>query len=101
MSLSFLAALAAAALTPRHSGAIAQRHGSPTREAPLHRGAFVPEFDNDSILLKMAARTSPLIHALIVSTRRIRATSAHSHLLLANGAVPTITRRFAPMAPVS
>ena len=54
MSLPFLAALAAAALTPRHSGAIAQRHGSLTREAPLHRGAFVPEFDNDSILLKIS-----------------------------------------------
>ena len=53
-TLSFLAALAAAALTPRHSGAIAQRHGFLTREAPLHRGAFVPEFDNDSILLKIS-----------------------------------------------
>ena len=52
MSLPFLAALAAAALTPRHSGAIAQRHGSLRREAPLHRGALVPEFDNDSTLLK-------------------------------------------------
>ena len=52
MSLPFLAALAAAALTPRHSGAIAQRYGSLRREAPLHRGALVPEFDNDSTLLK-------------------------------------------------
>ena len=63
MSLPFLAALAAAALTPRHSGAIAQRHGSPTREAPLHRGAFVPEFDNDSILLKMSEKTCLLQHS--------------------------------------
>ena len=54
MSLPFLAALAAAALTPRHSGAISQRYGFPIREAPLHRGAFVPEFDNDSTLLKIS-----------------------------------------------
>ena len=52
MSLPILVALAAAALTPRHSGAIAQRHGSLRREAPLHRGALVPEFDNDSTPLK-------------------------------------------------
>ena len=63
MSLPFLAALAAAALTPRHSGAIAQRHGSPIREAPLHRGAFVPEFDNDSTLLKMSEKACLLQHS--------------------------------------
>ena len=63
MSLPFLAALAAAALTPRHSGAIAQRHGSPTREAPLHRGALVPEFDNDSTLLKMSEKACLLQHS--------------------------------------
>ena len=62
MSLPFLAALAAAALTPRHSGAIAQRHGSPTREAPLHRGALVPEFDNDSILHKNVCQSCLLAH---------------------------------------
>ena len=63
MMVPFLAALAAAALTPRHSGAIAQRHGSPTREAPLHRGAFVPEFDNDSTLLKMSEKACLLQHS--------------------------------------
>ena len=57
LSLPFLATLVAAALTPRHSGAIAQRHGSLRREAPLHRGALVPEFDNDSTLLKMPEKT--------------------------------------------
>ena len=40
------------ARAPRHYGTIAERYGSLIREAPLHRGAFVPDFDNDSTLLK-------------------------------------------------
>ena len=63
MTLSLAVTLVTAALTPRHSGAIAQRHGSLRREAPLHRGALVPEFDNDSTLLKMSGKACLLQHS--------------------------------------
>ena len=42
MSLPFLAALAAAALTPRHSGAIAQRHSFSSAVRPLQAAAARP-----------------------------------------------------------
>ena len=67
MSLPLIATLVAAALTPRHSGAIAQRYGSPTREAPLHRGALVPEFDNATALFsrmsgsRVSKKTPPVL----------------------------------------
>ena len=86
MSLPFLAALAAAALTPRHSGAIAQRHGSLRREAPLHRGALVPEFDNATALFsrmsgsRVSKKTPPVLTPTTVLTPRglsTRQTSLH------------------------